>query len=242
MYKEDIKTYNLSETLYAKCDIKSGRIIGVYTELPIEETDFDYNVIKPFHRFTICNVMVDKSEITQVFSSMLHKAYPNKQFGKLLNDIKTVITCKGKLKRIRKFAIFADRPCIFGFIEVDESDFGAEIIPPEIKERQAKKAIFNTFLKNNMLQRIEGMRMDDMKGSIEFKSTEAGLLSMCIGINSGAFTFSDELYDDVIKKGIQVWINEHFKDLGIELNNVEKVKLGDKYACVDVGDCDFNVK
>lgn len=242
MHKEDIKTYNLSETLYAKCDIKSGRIIGVYTELPIEETDFDYNVIKPFHRFTICNVIVDKSEITQVFSSMLHKAYPNKQFGKLLNDIKTVITCKGKLKDMRKFATFADEPCIFGFIEVDESDFGAEIIPPEIKERQTKKAIFNTFLKNNMLQRIEDMRMDDVKGSIEFKSTEAGLLSMRIGIDSGAFTFSDELYAYVIKKGMQVWINENFKDLGIELNNLEKVKVGSDYACVMITDCDFNVK
>lgn len=241
MHKEDIKTYNLSETLYAKCDIKSGRIIGVYTELPIEETDFDYNVIKPFHRFTICNVTVDKSEITQVFSSMLHKAYPNKQFGKLLNDIKTVITCKGKLKNIRKFAIFADRPCIFGFIEVDESDFGAEIIPPEIKERQAKKAIFNTFLKDNMIQRINNMKKSPE--STEFESTENGLLSMHIGLHScDSFSFSDELYDAVIKKGIQVWINEHFKDLGIELNNVEKVKLGDKYACVDVGDCDFNVK
>ena len=66
---------------------------------------------------------------------------------------------------------------------------------------------------------------------------------MHIGLHScHSFSFSDELYDDVIKKGIQVWINEHFKDLGIELNNLEKVKLGDKYACVDVGDCDFNVK
>lgn len=242
MHKEDIKTYNLSETLYAKCDIKSGRIIDVYTELPIEKTDFDYNVIKPFHRFTICNVIVDESEITQVFSSMLHKAYPNKQFGKLLNDIKTLITCKGKLKDVRKFATFADGPCIFGFIEVDESDFGAEIIPPEIKERQAKKAIFNTFLKNNMLQRI-----DDMKKSTEFKSTEEGLLSMRIGIDSGVFTFSDELYDYVIKKGMQVWINENFKDLGIELNNVENVKIGNvkignRYACLDITDCDFNVK
>lgn len=241
MHKEDIKTYNLSETLYAKCDRKSGRIIGVYTELPIEETDFDYNVIKPFHRFTICNVIVDNSEITQVFSSMLHEAYPNKQFGKLLNDIKTIITSKGKLKDMKRFAIFADGPCIFGFIEVDESDFGAEIIPPEIKERQSKRAIFNTFLKDNMIQRINNMKKSPE--STKFESTENGLLSMHIGLHScNSFSFSDELYDDVIKKGIQVWINEHFKDLGIELNNIEKVKLGDKYACVDVGDCDFNVK
>lgn len=238
MYKEDIKTYNLSTDLYARCDSKTGRILNVYTYLPIDETDFDYNVIKPFRRFTVCKVSVDSSEIVAIFSSTLHKAYPNKQFGRLLYDISKVITCKGKLKDTRTLAVFADKSDICGLIEIDESDFGAEIIPPEIKERQCKKAIFNTFLKNNMVQRI-----NDMKESTQFKSTESGLLSMRINMNSsGTFVFSDELYDYAIKKGMQVWINENFKDLGVELNNLEKIKLGDKYARLDITDCDFNIK
>lgn len=243
MHKEDIKTYDLSTPLYAKCDRKDGRLIAVYTYFPTEETDFDYNVIRPFHKFTVCNMIVDKSEITFNFDETLHEAYPNKQFGRLLYDIKTFMTCKGKVKKTGqgRLATFADKPDIFGFIEVDESDLGAEIIPPEIKERQSKRAIFNTFLKDNMIQRINNMKKSPE--STEFESTESGLLSMHIGLYScDSFSFSNELYDYVIKKGIQVWINEHFKDLGIELNNIEKVKLGDKYACVDVGDCDFNVK
>ena len=63
MHKEDIKTYNLSTPLYAKCDRKDGRLIAAYTYFPTEETDFDYNVIKPFHKFTVCNMIADKSEI-----------------------------------------------------------------------------------------------------------------------------------------------------------------------------------
>lgn len=238
MYKEDIKTYNLSTDLYAECDSKTGRILNVYTYLPIDRIDFDCNVIKSFRRFTVCKVSVDSSEIAAIFSSTLHKAYPNKQFGRLLYEIKTFITYKEKKTVQGRLATFADKPDIFGFIEVDKSDFSAEIIPPEIKERQCKKAIFNTFLKNNMVQRI-----NDMKESTRFKSTEIGLLSMRNSMNSsGTFVFSDELYDYAIKKGIQAWINENFKDLGIKLNNLEKIKLGNEYARLDVADCDFNIK
>ena len=238
MHKEDIKTYNLSTPLFAKCDKKDGRLLAVYTYLPTEETDFDYNVIKPFRKFTTYTLLNDDSNVTFPLFTMLHEAYPNKQFGRLLYDINKAVTCKGKLKAKIKLATFADKFDSLGLIEVDESDFGTEIIPPEIEERQYKEAIFNTFLKNNVLQCI-----DDMKKVAQFENSEDSLSSMHTCVDSyGRFIFTNELREYLLRKGVQTWINENFKELGIELNNLEKIKVGSDYACLTITDCDFNVK
>ena len=238
MHKEDIKTYDLSTPLFAKCDRKDGRLLAVYTYLPTEETDFDYNVIKPFRKFTTYTLLNDGSNVTFPLFMMLQETYPNKQFGRLVYDINKVITCKGKLKAKIKLATFADKFDSLGLIEVDESDFGTEIIPPEIEERQCKEAIFNTFLKNNVLQCI-----DDMKKVAQFENSEDNLSSMHTCVDSyGRFIFTNELREYLLRKGVQTWINENFKELGIELNNLEKIKVGSDYACLAITDCDFNVK